>query len=134
MRSLVASVLLAAAPLAFAACSNNGSTTPSTITETFSGTVAVGGSDYHDFTVNSEGSVNVTLTAASPPANIVMGLAVGLPTGTSCAPIQGASVLTAAGSSVQLTGLATAATMCVVVSDVGNATGTVSYTVTVAHP
>jgi hypothetical protein len=135
MRAAVACALFAAISLAAPACSGNGSgTLPSTVTETFSGTVPVGGSDYHDFTVNSEGAVNVTLTTAGPPSDVVMGLAVGLPTGTSCAPLEDASIHTAAGTSIQLPGLVTASTMCVVVSDIGNDTAAVNYTVTVAHP
>ena len=46
----------------------------------------------------------------------------------------GATTSAAAGASVQLSGLASPATLCVDVHDIGNQTAPVSYTVTVTHP
>jgi hypothetical protein len=114
--------------------SNSSSTSPSnTTTETFSGTVAIHGSDTHNFTVNTAGEVDVTLTAAGPPSTIVMGVAIGTPSGSSCAAISGGSDAASAGTSPQVTGIVTPGVLCVEVYDLGNATAPVSYTVTVKH-
>jgi hypothetical protein len=130
------------APLALAlmvaACHSNPSTSPTTTTgglttETFNGTVAVGGSDSKTFTVAVTGVVSVTLTAASP--SVTMGLGVGQPGGASgCVLLPGGSTTATAGTLAQLAGEVTPGTFCVQVYDVGNQTVPVSYTVTVAHP
>src|SRR5207244_663031 len=111
-------------------------TTPSSTvtTQTFAGTVAVGGANSHTFTVAQPGEVDVTLTSASPPADVVMGLGVGTPSDSSCAVLAGASTNTKAGSSAQLTGRVTAGSFCVQISDVGNQTAPVSYSISVQHP
>jgi hypothetical protein len=127
--------------LATAGCRGNSTTaaatTPTTAartTETFSGTVAVGGGDFHSFSVAATGAVDVTLTAAAPPAAIVMGLSLGLPGDGKCSALAGGSTQTAAGSAVQLSGLATPSTLCVDVHDAGGQSAPVTYTVTVTHP
>ena len=114
--------------------SNTTSTAPTTgtglTTDTFTGTVAVGGSDFKTFTVAQTGEVDVTLTVAAVP----MGLAMGLPGGSGCVPLTGASTTATAGSAAQLVGKVSPGSFCVLVSDVGNATASVAYTVTVVHP
>ncbi|HEY6212333.1 MAG TPA: hypothetical protein VIW45_08610 [Vicinamibacterales bacterium] len=132
-------VLVAALALVAAGCTNNNSTTPTTpsiptTTDTKSGTVQVKGSDFQTFTVTTTGQVDVTLTAAGPPATIVMGLGVGQSGPGSCGLLPGASTQTAAGSSPQVSGIMTPATYCVMVYDVGNMTAPINYTVTVTHP
>ena len=47
------------------------------VTDTFTGTVPVGGLDFHNFTVTTGGTVNATLVAAGPPPTITMGFAIG---------------------------------------------------------
>ena len=132
--------LLIAVALGAAACSNNSdSTTPTTpttpkTTDTLSGTVAVKGSDFKPFTVNTAGEVDVTLTAAGPPSTITMGIGIGTPVGGACPLIPNASALTAAGTSPQVTGIMSPGTYCVLVYDVGNRTDAVSWTATVLHP
>jgi hypothetical protein len=126
--------------LAGAACHNNTTTpaattpTPSRTTDTFTGTVAVGGADSHSFTIATTGDVDVTLTAATPPATVVMGVSIGMPGTDRCVAVAGGSTLTAAGSSVQLSGIASPGTMCVDVHDAGGQSAPVTYTVTVTHP
>ena len=122
-----------------AACGNDAAATPSTpsvtrTTETFSGTVQVGGSDFHSFLVSATGPTDVTLTSAGPPATIVMGLALGTASDAGCTRLAGASVNTAAGSTPQLAGLTSAGSLCVQVRDVGNQSAPVTYSVSVAHP
>jgi hypothetical protein len=134
-------------PVAFAlmliavACDNSGSDSSSTTspsvpitTETFTGTVPVGGSDFKSFTVAQSGTVNVTLSAAGPPPTITMGLGVGTPSSTACALLSGGSTQTPAGTAPQLTGSLTPGPYCVLVGDIGNQLAPVDYTVTVAHP
>jgi hypothetical protein len=130
-------VLLAAAT----ACTGNNSTSTTTTTptvtrttDTFTGTVQVRGSDFHSLPVSQTGQVDVTLTVAGPPPTIAMGLDVGAPNGSACVPFAGASANVPAGSAAQLSGVISAGTVCVQVRDIGNATGPVSYTVTVLHP
>ena len=109
------------------------------VTETFTGTVVVAGSDIHSFVVNVSGTVNVTLTAAGPPATIPMGLGVGSPTTSNgslaCSLLTGATTSTPAGTTPQLSGTLTAGPYCVAVFDNGSGvqTAPVTYTVTVFH-
>ncbi|HXK11083.1 MAG TPA: hypothetical protein VMT70_15655 [Vicinamibacteria bacterium] len=133
--------LTAALALAAAVAACGGSSTASTltapsgilVTDTFNGTVPVAGLDFHAFTVTTGGTVNITLLAAGPPPTITMGLALGTPSGTTCALISGAGTTTAAGTTSQLTGSLAAGAYCVEVFDVGNAASPISYTVAVAH-
>jgi hypothetical protein len=110
-------------------------TTPAPVTtERFAGTLDVKKNVTHDFTiVLSGGLLTVTLTAAGPPANIVMGLAVGTFDGTTCTILTNGSTNTAAGANPQLSGTLNGGRYCVQVSDVGNQTAAVTYAVTVTH-
>jgi hypothetical protein len=112
-------------------------TTPAAVartTDTFTGTVAVGGRDFHSFPITAAGTVDVTLTAATPPATIVMGVSIGMPGNGICIPVAGGSTQTPAGSTVQLSGVASPGTLCVDVHDAGGQSAPVTYTVTVTHP
>ena len=111
--------------------------TPESTTETFTGTVQVGGSDIHQFTVGQQGNVSITLTQAGDPPTILMGLGVGQPpnaTSTACVILSGGFVQTAAGTNAQLAGTAPAGLYCVQVVDIGQALAPINYTVTVVHP
>ena len=132
--------VVVALALAASACHKDAATPPPTTptvtitTDTFNGTVPLRGADAKNFTVAQTGTVNVTLTAAGPPSAIVMGVGIGLPKDSVCTVLPGASTTTAAGSTVQLSGTVSPGTLCVQVSDIGNQTAPVTYTVTVAHP
>jgi hypothetical protein len=137
MKRLVPLALLIT--LATVACDNGSSTiaatSPSALTtETFSGTVNVGSSDFRTFRATQSGTVSVTLNAAGPPTTIFMGVGFGTPSSSTCALLSGATADTQAGTTAQLSGTLNAGTYCVEVFDVGNDTGPVTYTVTVAHP
>ena len=130
---------LALVAFVFAGCNGTSNTTAATTsttrtTDTFSGTVTVGGSDSHSFTVAATGAIDVTLTAAAPPAAVVMGLSVGIPADGKCLALAGASTNASAGTTVQLSGLASAGTLCVDVHDAGGQSDTVSYTISVTPP
>jgi len=125
--------------LVFAGCNGTSNTTAATTsttrtTETFSGTVTVGGSDVHNFSVTATGAIDVTLTAAAPPAAVIMGISVGVPADGKCPALAGASTNASAGTTVQLSGLASASTLCLDVHDAGSQSDTVSYTISVTHP
>src|SRR5437764_5373727 len=109
-------------------------TTPTTlVSESFTGTVAVGATDFHTFSVSSGGAINVTLTASGPPPTIYMGIGVGTPSASACALLTNGSVAAPAGVSAQLSGTISAGSYCVSVFDIGNQTVPVIYTVTVTH-
>jgi len=92
-----------------------------------------GGSDSHNFNVaQSGGQVNVTLTAAGPPATIFMGVGVGTPSGATCSLIA-QSPPSQAGTATVLSGTAQAGAYCVTVFDIGNQTAPITYSVTVSH-
>ena len=103
-------------------------------TESFSGTVSVAGNDVHPFTVGTAGAtLTVTLTAAGPPATIFVGLGLGAYDAPTCTLLNNAYLTTQAGAAPQLSGTAGAGSYCVVVYDVGNQTGPITYAVTVSH-
>jgi hypothetical protein len=133
-------VALAASAALAAACGGSDSTSTVTaptgtlVTDSFSGTVPVGGvGPIHQFTVTVAGNLSVTLLTAGPPSTITMGLAVGTPSGTTCALLSGGSTTTPPGSTAQLSGSVSAGSYCVEVVDVGNAAGPITYTLSVAH-
>src|SRR5689334_3504265 len=89
--------------LACAACGGSSTTAPSTTTtttttadlsvasptatETFNGTLAVGGARFYSFPVAQNGTINVTLlsiSGANVPASAQVGLGIGTPAGTDC--------------------------------------------------
>jgi hypothetical protein len=122
--------------------SNSGpSTSPSTTpplaptSETFTGTVAVGGSDFHPFTVKlSNGQVTADLTAAGPPPTITVGLGIGTFANGVCSLLQNGAVLATGGPTPQLSGSNfTTGTYCVAVFDAGNQQADITYSVTVTH-
>jgi hypothetical protein len=147
--SVVKRASLAAAALCLltaAGCSNtdDSSTTPAAllaasptsplVTENFSGTVLQGSNDSHPFTVTSNNfQIVVTMTTAGPPATIQEGLGVGQIVAGSCQLLSGGSGTYAASATPQLSGTIGAGSYCLMVFDVGNQTGPITYTVVVQH-
>jgi hypothetical protein len=111
--------------------------TPSSplVTENFAGTVQVGGSDAHPFTVTSSGfQISLDLTAAGPPATISMGFGIGSWDGATCTPLSGGyGTAIQAGTTPQLGGSINAGTYCAIVFDVGNQSAPVTYTAVILH-
>jgi len=141
--------LLVAVALALSACddkstatspSSTDTTTTTTVaspttTELFAGRVNVGGSTFYSFTVVENGTVNVSLAdvgGASVPSTVWMGLGIGTPNAEDCS--TSATVNTAAGTSVQLTGTYAPGVYCVRVWDIGNLVAVAAFNVTIAHP
>jgi hypothetical protein len=147
---------------AAAACDKNTAPVPvptpiatPTVTENYSGTLFVSGSNLHTFEIKESSQVLVTLTsvatvpveadpsadppiAASPatPVTTPLLLHVGQPTlttlGVQCSLIK--SVDATAGPTPQLTGQALTGTFCIAISDTNRALPrAVTYAITVAH-
>jgi len=135
-RLVVAGALAAAGAACMTGTSNPGLMpvpgTPTPKTEVFTGTVAAGAQTLFSFNVTSVGDLNVTLSAASPPSGVVMRIGLGLGTINLC----NFQILkdTAAGDTPQITASQVpSAVYCVGIGDVGNATGPVTFTLTVVH-
>jgi len=105
------------------------------VTDSFSGTVDVGGRDVHSFTIASANQpITVTLTSAGPPASVFMGLGVGsMATDGTCSVFSNAAVVVQASTTPHLSGTIATGNYCVVVFDVGNLSAAVDYAVTVVH-
>ena len=129
------------------ACGSNAATAPSTTTtttptvaaasieETWNGSVPVGGSKFYSFTINENGTLNVSLTAVSGefvPATVTLGLGVGQPSGMDCTTTTTVNASTQLGTP-HLTGTYAPGVYCVKVSDVGNLFSDASFTVSIAH-
>ena len=104
--------------------------------EVFSGTLVPQGTNVHNFNVAAVGTLTVTLTAAGPPATIFIAIGVGSPTttatGTTCSLIVTNTVQASAASVIS--GTVTApGPFCLQVSDVGNLTSNITYSVLVSH-
>ena len=101
-----------------------------TITETFSDTLLVLGSNTHVFVVDGIGGVKVTLNSVQPTAAVLIG--VGYPNLGTCTAID--RTLATASDSVLLTGTAVIrGQFCVSITDVGNLAEPAAYTITVLH-
>jgi hypothetical protein len=109
---------------------------PATITDTFTGNVALQASDSHAFVIGLTGKIAITLTNVGPAPTAEVGVGIGIPTGLTCALTlgEGTNAITTAGSTPQISGTILPGTFCVVVYDVGRLTEPVDYTVTVNHP
>ena len=118
------------------ACGNGTSTptAPSTTTkpgpESWSTTLAPGGTSSRSFTVTAAGTINVTMESAGS----TVGLGVGLPrvTGGGCR--LGVSVTTGGGSAPQISTQADAGQYCVQVFDLGTLTDPIPFTLKIDHP
>ena len=110
-------------------------TNPPTVTESFVGTLPVGGSMFYSFNIGVSGTVNLTLNSvggAFVPSTIQLGLGIGTPSGTDCSSTS--TVTAGAGTSPQLTGTFGPGLFCARVYDVGNLFAPANFNVTIAHP
>ena len=133
-----------------AACSHNStSTAPSTTTttttttpaaptvsESFTGTLPVGGFKFYSFNLAVNGTVNETLNSVSGagvPSTVQLGLGIGQPSGLDCAATINATAGTTA-AKPQTTGTFGPGLFCVRVYDVGNLFAPANFNITIAHP
>jgi hypothetical protein len=107
-------------------------TTPSTIQETFNGTLTKSAGATHPFAVSRSGAVTAVLTSIAPDSTLVVGLSLGTWNGTACQAVlakdnatQGSSLLGSA---------STVGNLCVRIYDVGNLVGSITYQIDVVHP
>ena len=123
-----------------AACSDSGTTTTTPgpivigpLKDIFTSIIYPGGFSAHSFST-AAGTITVTLTSAGPPANVVMGLGIGVPNfGPGCSLTTTVNV--SAGSTPQITIPADAGSYCIAIFDVGNAIPTgVGFSITTDHP
>jgi hypothetical protein len=137
-------ILLAVLPaLLCASCGSDDTMSPSPTpptesTETFIGNLDVHGSQFYSFTVTEEGTTNLTLLglrpsgATFPALTTPVGLGIGTPAGTGCAPTSTMSVQP--GLTTQMSTPTTAAIHCVNIYDTGNLTGAVNFVIRIVHP
>lgn len=114
--------------------STSPSTTPTSTTETFSGTLGVKSSNFFTFTVSNAGTVNVTLTALGPTATVAVGLGIGTPSGTTSCTLSSFTSSAVAASTPQITVTENPGSYCAQISDVGNLTTPSTFTISIVHP
>ena len=76
----------------------------------------------------------MTPQSLGPPADLTLGLGVGLPLANGAGCNLNRSIVTAASESPQVTVTADGRSYCVRVYDVGNLTGEVSFSISLLHP
>lgn len=105
------------------------SSSDSVVTESFSGTLQLRSSVWHNFTVTEPGTARVTLSSLSASAPSV-GLGIGK-SANGCERLTWSEAATAGNS---LAVAAEAGQYCATVSDNGSLTDVATYTVSVTHP
>ena len=126
--------------LASAACGNDSSTTaPSASTgstESFSGSLGVQGSSFYSFTISTAETVTLSLvsleaSSTAPSSTSLVRLGLGVPLGTDCSVSN--SVDTAPGLTAQLTQAVNPDVYCAKISDIGNLTGPLNFTIRIGE-
>jgi hypothetical protein len=144
MKSAILSSLMLAA--LSAACGGKSTTTPSTTTttttpaaptksETFTGTLPVGGSISYPFTVSQSGTVNETLASvggAGVPSSVLVRMGIGTPGDPGCTTTT--AMVVKAGATAQVTATEQPGVYCASLADVGNLFAPADFTLTVEHP
>lgn len=123
--------------LAASACGSGAPLSPSdlallTVTETFSGTLAIGATAVHPFVGRAAGSIVLTLSAVGPGSATVLGLGMGSWNGTTCA-VQVSTTEAVVGTAYQAT-ISGAGNYCASLTDVGRLTEDATYALQVTHP
>ena len=138
MKTSVLALIVVA--VAGAACGGDNPTAPAATTsgstENFTGSLAPQGSSFYSFTVTTAETVSVSLASLTaggtgPASSSVIRLGVGVPLGTDCSVDN--SVDTAAGLTTQLTASVNPDVHCVRISDIGNLTGPMNFTIRIGH-
>lgn len=109
-------------------------TTSTAGTSTFASSFGPQGASSRLVTASAAGTLVVTLDSAGPPADIVVGLGVGIPRNDGGGCFVSSSVNTAAGSGARISVAVDAGNYCVKVYDIGNARSTVSFSSTITNP
>jgi hypothetical protein len=108
------------------------------VTETFAGTLPVGGARFYSFSISVYGTVNATLNSiggSGIPPTVEVTLGIGTPSGSTCSstptPVQ---VSGDAGVTTQVTATEQPGVYCAIISDAGNLFSPANFTVTIEHP
>lgn len=104
------------------------------VVENFSSQLGVRGVASRTFTVSSAGTVAVLLKQVGPPADVSVGLGLGIPRADSRSCSLTRSLTTGASSVAQISLAAEAGTYCVQVFDPGTLPGEVTFSIDVTHP
>jgi hypothetical protein len=107
-------------------------TTPTSVIDSFNGTLAAQGSVQFPFTVTTPGVVSATLTTLNPQATITVGFGLGQPSAGVCNLISGA-FSESAKVGQPISGSIGAGSYCVALYDIGNVVGSDDFTITIAH-
>ena len=104
--------------------------------ETFAGTLQVGGNNFYSFFVNQAGPVALTLAAVQTPGGAALatplGIGIGIPSGPGCA--RSTSQTAPPGLAAQLTVTLNPGTYCAAVFDSGNLSSAVNFAMRIRHP
>jgi hypothetical protein len=106
-----------------------------TTSESFTGTLAVGGSIAYTFSVSQAGTVNATLLSiggAGVPATVQVRMAIGTPGDAGCSATT--SSITKAGTAAQVSIAEQPGVYCASLADVGNLFSPADFAVTIDHP
>jgi hypothetical protein len=114
-----------------------GAVNPPLEIETFTGTLAVGGSAFYSFNVPVTGPVSFTLlqyrsVESGSDTDKVANMGIGVPAGTTC--VVASAVTTKAGNSPQFQQMVTPSIYCVRITDPGQLEGSAAFTINIAHP
>jgi hypothetical protein len=112
-----------------------GISTPSDNTiENVSGTIPVGGSDFHSYSFGKNGEVEVRITTLSPSPSASLGMALGQVSGASCVPMSPYFAALVANRTVPF-GYVNKGDYCLVLYDPGSVlTAPTTYAGTISHP
>ena len=103
--------------------------------ETFSGTLTPGNAANHNYTLNKNGEVTVTMTSVvPPPANGALAVAIGTPSGNFCALLGNFYISTGVVNRPVDFGFLQKGQYCVQVFDPGVLNVAVSYSGSFSHP
>jgi len=139
MRSVVCVLLVAAALSAGCSGSSASTTTPTvsgSLTEVFTGSLAVNGSGFYSFTVSSTGTTSVMLASITtavpgPAVNLAVSLGVGVPAGIGCPVTTAVTVGPALTSQIAIT--LDPGIYCVNIADIGNLPVPVNFAIRIVH-
>ena len=137
-------VSLAVVSVWCASCGKSTSTTspttptPDTLTETFAGTLPVGGSAFYSISIATAGTITATLADISGnnvPSSVVVNLGIGTLSQFTCSATPTAVQSSGtAGVPTQVSASEQPGVYCVIISDIGNLFAPASFTVTIDHP
>lgn len=105
------------------------------VTETYQGTLSVQGTSFYSFIVGNPDPVSVTLASLTKSSGAAVTtpvrLGFGVPAGETCAPTS--SVTTSSGLQAQVLQVISPGTYCVIISDTGALTETLTFAIKIKH-